>query len=228
MTMLHEAIKAGVLAALRGLYIGMPGRLESYDPKTGKGVVKPLIMEPDHNGTDQSIQPVAGVPVVMPGGDDAALYIPPTIGGTGWISFSHRSMENWLDRGGDASPGDPRIMDLTDAVFWPGLRPFSEGSLAEEEDALVLRNGDAKLKIRDGKLALGNKSIPTLPAGTPIAGSIAGPGYNGPVELIGLIGSLLELLGDPLLVTGSAVVNTAFSPKIWALKANLDQIKGDL
>lgn len=225
MTTLHEAIKAGVAAALRGLYIGMPGQLESYDAKTGRGVVKPLIQEPDPSGNMHPIKPIAGVPVVMPGGDDAALYIPPTIGGTGWISFSHRSMENWLDRGGDATPGDPRVMDLTDAVFWPGLRPFSDGSLAEEADALVLRNGKAKLKIRGGKIALGNASLPVLPAVPPITGRL---------ELINLIAYLVDRLADPTLVIpnvsapGTDIVNPLFTAAMQALKANLSQIQGDL
>lgn len=215
---LHDAIKAGVLAALRTLYIGMPGRLESYDPKTGKGVVKPLILEPNPKGIEQSLNPIAAVPVIMPGGDNAALYIPPTIGGTGWISFSHRSMENWLDRGGDASPGDPRMMDMTDAVFWPGLRPFSDGSLAEEADAVVLRNGDAKLKIRDGKIALGRARATMLPTIPPITGDL---------ELINLLDYLLTQLANPSLVTGSAI-NPAFTASIQGLQTNLVQLKGSL
>lgn len=224
MSRIHEAIKAGILRALRGLYIGMPGRLESYDSKTGKGVVKPLIQEPDHTGTNRSIPPIAGVPVIMPGGDDAALYIPPTIGGTGWISFSHRSMENWLDRGGDATPGDPRMMDMTDAVFWPGLRPFSDGSLAEEEDALVLRNGAAKLKIRDGKIALGNPDLTMLPSIPPLSGQ---------VELLNLLDQMLAMFTDltpgAVIAPGTAgVLSTTFIASIQGIKANIAQLRGDL
>ncbi len=159
---LYDAIQACVVQALRGLYIGMPGRLEAYDHASGRGTVKPLIQEPDADGNLQSLKPIASVPVIMPGGGQAALYLPPKIGDTGWIAFSHRSMELWLDRGGDAPPGDPRIMDMTDAVFWPGLQPFSAGSLGEEEGAAVLRNGEAKLKMKDGKVALGNNQAELL------------------------------------------------------------------
>ncbi len=162
MATLYEAIKMGIREALRGLYIGMPGRLEKYDSSTGRGQVKPLIQEPNHQGAMQALKPISGVPVVMPGGSTASLYLPPAVGDTGWLSFSHRSMENWLARGGDATPGDKRIMDMSDAVFWPGLRPFNAGSFAEEEDAAVLKNGQAKLKLRGGKVALGNAQAELL------------------------------------------------------------------
>lgn len=162
MSTLHDAIRAEVRAALRGLNVGLPGRLEKYDAATGRGQVKPLILEPDTAGVLKPLPVIPGVPVVFPGGNAAALYLPPEIGDTGWLSFSHRSMEIWLERGGDCDPGDPRVMDLTDAVFWPGLRPFTTGSLAEEADAAVLRNGSAKLKLRGGKVALGNNQAELL------------------------------------------------------------------
>ena len=212
MTTLYDAIKAGVKEALRGLYIGMPGRLEAYDSATGRGQVKPLIMEPNQKGVLQALKPISGVPVVMPGGGSASLYLPPAVGDTGWISFSHRSMENWLDRGGDATPGDPRIMDMSDAVFWPGLRPFSAGSFAEESDALVLKNGEAKLKMRGGKLALGNAKT-TL----------------GSVELIETLGQLVSLLqlgsngGGPVVFTP---VGT--NPTLPQILLKLQAIQGSL
>ena len=217
--MLHEAIRAGVEHALRGLYIGMPGVLEAYDHATGKATVKPQIQEPGPDGIPKPIPPIVAVPVVMPGGADAALYLPPKVGDTGWISFSHRSMEQWLARGGDVPAGDPRVMDLTDAVFWPGLRPFSEGTLGDEEGALVLRGGSARLKIKDDKIALGNPDLPLLPMVPPATGKL---------ELVNLLLYLLDRLADPSLVTGSAVINPAFTVAMQGLKANIQQLAGSL
>lgn len=219
MTNLHDAIVAAVAAALRGLYVGMPGRLEAYEPATGKGKIKPLIQEPDHTGTMRSLKPISGVPVVMPGGSQAALYLPLQVGDTGWLSFSHRSMELWLARGGDAPPGDPRVMDMTDAVFWPGLRPFSAGSLAEEPDAAVLRNGAAKLKLRGGKVALGNATSIPLPSVPPIVGKL---------ELMNLLDYLLTQLANPSLVVGTATINPAFTVAMQGLQANVQALKGSL
>lgn len=163
MTMFHDAIKAGFAQALRGLAVGMPGRIESYDSKKGKATIKPLIQEPDTAGALKPLKPITGVPVYMPGGDSASLYLPVKKGDTGWLSFSHRSIEVWLTRGGDSPPGDPRIMDLSDAVFFPGLRPFSAGSFAEQADALVLKNsGGIKMKMRGGKVAIGNSQAELL------------------------------------------------------------------
>jgi hypothetical protein len=212
--LLHEAIRAAIVNALRGLYIGMPGQVESYDAASGKAAIKPLIQEPDASGTLQSLKPISGVPVVMPGGAAAALYLPVAVGDTGWISFSHRSIEVWLTRGGDAPPGDPRVMDMTDAVFWPGLRPFSAGSLAEEADAAVLRNGAAKLKLRAGKVALGND-----------AGEL--------LDLMDQFLSLFDVAGNP---TGAAICAAPGSPLVFAdplinpvtIRQKLNLVKGVL
>jgi hypothetical protein len=160
--MLHEAIKSAVLAAVRGLHIGMPGKIEAYDHESGRARVKPLIQEPNQQGQPQAIKPISGVPVIMPGGETACLYMPPKVGDTGWISFSHRSLELWLSRGGDQPPGDPRVMDLSDAVFFPGLRSFAQGSLGEDEGALVLKNGRAKVKIKNDKIAIGTQQAELL------------------------------------------------------------------
>jgi hypothetical protein len=208
MSWMYDAIKAGVQEALRGLYIGMPGRLEAYDHKTGKGQVKPLIQEPDQKGVLRSLKPISGVPVVMPGGSSASLYLPPAVGDTGWISFSHRSIENWLDKGGDASPGDPRIMDMSDAVFWPGLRPFSEGSLGEEEGAAIFKNGLAKIKIKDGKIAIGSETA----------------------ELLDLLSQQLDLLLTGIVPTmlGPQQLSTVTSGQMLQIKTLLTSIKGSI
>ncbi len=216
--MFDDMVKAGIKKYIRGLWVGMPGSLESYDHATRKGTVKPLIQEPNQAGTLLPLKPIVNVPVHMPGGQRAGLHLPPAVGDTGWISFSHRSMEIWLDRGGDAPPGDPRIMDMTDAVFWPGLYPFSEAN-GHEEGAVVLRNQDAALQIKDGKVALGNDKLPILPCVPPMAGQL---------ELLNILDYLLTQLANPSLVTGSAVINPAFTLSVQGLQANLQSLKGSL
>ena len=208
MSWMYDAIKAGVQEALRGLYIGMPGRLEAYDHATGKGQVKPLIQEPDQKGILRSLKPISGVPVVMPGGSASSLYLPPAVGDTGWISFSHRSIENWLEKGGDADPGDPRIMDMSDAVFWPGLQPFSEGSLGEEEGAAIFKNGSAKIKIKGGKIAIGSDTA----------------------ELLDLLSQQLDLLLTGIVPTmlGPQQLSTVTSGQMLQIKTLLTSIKGSI
>jgi hypothetical protein len=225
--MLHEAIRMGIEQALRGLYIGMPGSLEAYDEATGKATVKPLIMEPGPDGVPKSLPPIPAVPVVMPGGANAALDLPPKVGDTGWISFSHRSMEQWLARGGDVPAGDPRVMDLSDAVFWPGLQPFSEGTLGDGDGALMLRGGAMRLKIKDDKIAIGNPDLPILP---PLPTAIP---ITGQLELVNLLLYLLDRLTDPaapLVIPSGAldIVNPVFTASMANLKANLQRLAGSL
>lgn len=220
MSVLHEAIKRGVEAALRGLCVGMPGELVAYDFQTRKGEVKPLIQEKDAQGVFRALKPIRGVPVHQAGGKASGSYFPPEPGDTGWISFSHRSLDLWLERGGDQPTEDDRVMDMSDAVFFPGLRPFSElAGPTERSTAAVVRNGSARLVLEGGKLAVGNTDAIALP--TP-------PGYTGPIELMAFLDFLVESLTDVSLVTGSATINPAFTAKMLALLANLQQLKGSL
>lgn len=53
------------------------------------------------------------------------LALPVAVGDTGLLIFSDRSLDVWLATGGIVDPGDDRRHALSDAVFVPGLRPFS-------------------------------------------------------------------------------------------------------
>lgn len=223
-TPLHAAIVGVFRDMLQDVYTALPGAIESYDAVKGRAKVKPQIQEvQDSTGKYKPLPVVPGVPVIFPGGAAASLTMPLAKGDTGLLIFTKHALEVWLSRGGDVAPGDPRLFDLTDAVFLPGLRPFSQGSPAEGATALTLKNGDAKVKLDGGKIAIGN------PTAIPITVTpVVGQPFTGPVELLALFGVLLDLLSDPLLVTGSAAINAGFITNIGLLKSNLAALKGNL
>ncbi len=151
-TPLHTAIVKAIRDQVQDMYTAMPGVIEAFDWRTAKARVKPQIQEVmDSSGKYKPLPVVAGVPVVFPGGAGASLTMPLAAGDTGLIIFTKHALEVWLSRGGDVAPGDPRQFDLTDAVFVPGLRPFSVTSPAESPNALTLKNGLAKIKMEDRK-----------------------------------------------------------------------------
>lgn len=71
-----------------------------------------------------TLEPPAGsaFPSVPSG---ASLVLPVAKGDTGLLIFCDSSLDVWLARGGLVDPLDDRHHSLSDAVFIPGLRPFS-------------------------------------------------------------------------------------------------------
>jgi len=59
----------------------------------------------------------------VPSGAD--LVTPVAVGDTGLLVFCDGSLDVWLSKGGLVDPLDDRHHALSDAVFIPGLRPFS-------------------------------------------------------------------------------------------------------
>lgn len=212
-TPLHAAIVGVVRDQLQDVYTALPGAIESFDHATGRAKVKPQIQEvQDSSGKYRPLPVVPGVPVVFPGGAAASLTMPLAAGDTGLLVFTKHALEVWLSRGGDVAPGDPRLFDLTDAVFLPGLRPFSTASPAESATALTLKNGDAKVKLEGGKIAIGNKLTPL-----------------GAVELLDLVSQLLTVVLTGTNSGGPLVFTPAAGPgSIPDLALKLAALKGDL
>ena len=221
-TPLYVAIANVFRDMLQDVYTALPGAIEASAAAKGLARVKPQIQEvQDSTGKYKPLPVIPGVPVHFFGGSAASLTMPLAKGDTGLLIFTKHALEVWLSRGGDVAPGDPRLFDLTDAVFLPGLNPFSKGTPAEGA-ALTLKNGAAKVKLEGGKVAIGNPSLPIIPV------PLAAPPLTGKVELLNLFDALLAQLATVFVAGTPAVISPGFTAAIQEIKTNLAQIKGDL
>ncbi len=159
---LNDAIGAALAAAISQIHTCLPGKVESFDFRTRKASIKPLIKRPYLDGNPQALPVIPGVPVLFPWGGTGSLTFPMQRGDTGAIFFTERAMEVWLSRGGDAAPGDPRMFDITDAIFIPGLAPFNVSGPAEDGESLLLKFGAVKFRMNGGKLAIGKTGAELL------------------------------------------------------------------
>lgn len=117
-------------ARLEDVRVCLPARVERYDSTKGAVDAQPLVQQrrQDEAGEDvvESLPVVPGVPVVFPGGGGFVVQFPISVGDTGLLVFSSSSLDRWKDRGGIVDPGSHWRFALGDAVFLPGLRPFSD------------------------------------------------------------------------------------------------------
>src|SRR5690606_6809710 len=101
---------------------------------------------------------ISNVQVAFPMLGKAHLRLPIEPKMTGNLIFSERSIDGWQISGGKIDPLDPRKHSLSDAVFYPGLRPDNdrmESSAAQ--DSLELKLKDSYVEIlANGKFKITN------------------------------------------------------------------------
>lgn len=160
---LSEVINTLVDKKLYDIHTCLPGHVEKYDYSTGKADIKPLIKKKFKDGDILSLPVIPNVPVQYPSTSEAILHLPLNKGDTGIIVFSERSLEIWLSTGGDVESGDPRKFDLTDAIFIPGIHPFSVNSIADNNNDVQLIYRGTGLRIKkNGNIEIGESSFKKL------------------------------------------------------------------
>lgn len=163
MSTLTKAIQTVVENMLLDLHTCIPGRIEKYDYIKQLAEVKPLIRQDYNDDTTESMPVIANVPVMFPRTKKSIIHFPLVKGDYVLILFSERAMEKWLSLGGEAESGDKRKYDLSDAIAIPGLLPFSEPSLAENNEDLLVKHNDSIVRIKkNGDIDIGESSFKNL------------------------------------------------------------------
>lgn len=149
---LSEVLKASFETMLSQVHTCLPGKIETYDYEYQKASVKPLIKKKYLDGKVESLPVIVNVPVLFPRTANFSFTYPLEKDDLVLILFSERSLELYLEQGGEQEPGDRRKFDLSDAIVIPGLYPFSEKSKSKNNDDVFIKYNEAELKIsKDGK-----------------------------------------------------------------------------
>lgn len=212
MTTLNEAVEAAIDNKLAGVHTCLPGMVESYNIAKAMVSVKPLIKRVYRDGQQVALPVIVNVPLIFPRSAGGSLTFPIAKGDGVLLLFSERAMEVFLSKGGDQIPGDRRRFDLSDAIAIPGLLPFTVVSPAEP-DAVVLRGGNMKVKIKSDKIAIGNDA-------------------SEGAELLDLFNQLLEKLISATTVDPFSGTPQPFIPSVisdlTSIQAQLTTIRGTL
>lgn len=143
-----DAIRQAILYQLNNVHTAMPGAVISYDFATQKASVQPLLNKFWSDGTSSPLPVLENVPIIFPRAGGASLTFPVVEGDSCLLLFSERSIDEWVNTGGQVSTKDSRKFDLSDAVAIMGLSPFSSPSLAENNTDLLLTYAGSKIRIR--------------------------------------------------------------------------------
>lgn len=155
-----EVITEAIRAALLDLHVALPARVDKYYEVEQRADIKPLLRKRyKSDGLEVAMPVIPGVPVQHPSanGGKAFIHLPIKKGDLGTAIFCDRSIDRYLSGDGRiVTPDDPRHHDLSDAVFIPGVLPFSEALQGVSADNLIIKNDVMKIELDPaGKVGIG-------------------------------------------------------------------------
>ncbi|MDZ7320761.1 Gp138 family membrane-puncturing spike protein [Kosakonia sacchari] len=138
------------------MMIGMPGKVISYDPDIQRAVVECGIQRHEGGGQFETLPEISHVPVQFAGSANWSVFHELPEGTEGYIHFSQRSVDYWLNQGGPVKPFDARMFDANDAFFAPGYRSraTSISGLPTEGIGMSNASGTVRLHLSDGGINL--------------------------------------------------------------------------
>lgn len=152
--LLETVVNKAIDLRLSDVRVALPGRIVSYDAASQLADVKPQIHRRFPDGHTEELPILVDVPILWPRSGGASITLPVLAGDPVLLLFSDRSIEDWLSKGEEGPPEDPRKHHLTDALGIMGVMPVSETGDGNGTDLLV-KYGDSTITIRaDGNVEL--------------------------------------------------------------------------
>lgn len=154
---------------LTGMMVGMPGKVMAYDAESQRAQIQCGIQKHTGDGEFITLPVIDDVPVKFAGSARWSFFHELPAGTEGFIHFSQRAIDNWLDRGGPAPPSDSRLFNMTDAFFSPGYRSAVTAIEGLPESGIGLTNADGTvlMHLTDAgiKLVVGGQVLELSEAG---------------------------------------------------------------
>ena len=169
---LYEVILNAVQDAVKNTHVCLPAKIDTYDSGTQSADVLLMINEidPDSGEQDNTEQfLLTGVPVQFYASkSDSFVSLPLGTDTFGCVVFADKSLDDYLQSDGNQPVDenlDPRNHDLSDAVFVPGMRPYSQYINGYSSDNMVIKNSSMKIELDpDGKISItgGSRELLTI------------------------------------------------------------------
>lgn len=143
----NDVIRNIIVNYMSNINTCLPATIETYDPATKKASVKPLLKR-TLNGQEIDTPVIENVPIIFPCTATAVVSLPINTGDGCLLVFSQRSIDDWLSKGGNIAPTDPRLFDLSDAIAIPGLFNFKDSGRTITGENVEIYNDNGKIEIQ--------------------------------------------------------------------------------
>lgn len=150
--------------ALGETHVGMPAVVTGFTPPTATTAAY-CSCQPIHRDIEGPLPEIRRAPVIYHGGSGFGSYWPLSVGDYVWLSFSERSLDEWLQTGGvGILPESSRRSDLSDAVVHTGLSPITcltPMGYNHPTDCMI--GGISRVRFSSaGKVVIGNETVDLL------------------------------------------------------------------
>lgn len=151
---LSKVIEDAIEARLSTVYTMIPGEVITVDVPAGKCSVRPLLKKKlgDQTVVDQPI--ISNVAIANYRAGEAFISLPVKVGDYVELRFSQRSLDIWLDIGGNIDPQDGRKFNISDCIAYPGMYPFNDPPSGATANDIVIKNEAATLIVKPDALEL--------------------------------------------------------------------------
>lgn len=225
---LAEVIQKFIDSHLDNMHVAMPAKIIRYDQKRQRADVQPTLRKEFADKTIIDRAPIKNVPIVFPSVYNSGLFFPINPEDPVVLVFSERSLDAWKSSiGGQVTPEDRRQHDISDAIAFPGLFPFSTARHDSAKNVLGIGDQDlvithnigkagkeAQIKIKpNGTLEIncGTKSRMifkqdgTVKLQAPTHLTVEAPGgttWNGDIDLTGTVTASVSFVSPSMVVNG--------------------------
>ena len=138
---------------VKGLYICIPGIIDSYDDTTKRATVHPAINLKKTDGTTVQQSSIANVPVVWPGGGGFSLLSPLPSGSPVVIFFSQRGITDFKEVFEETDP-DGNMFAKEDCFIIPGFGALTITPATSDGIVLQSEDGVDYISIEDGQITI--------------------------------------------------------------------------
>lgn len=142
-SILTGLLKSFMHEGMKDVGTSIPGHILTFDPFHQTAQLQIGIVRTDSDDKTYTPPPLIECPVVFSGGGGFAVEHELNPGDPGWIIFSQRCIDGWMQTGGVAQNPVLRFHDVADAMFIPGVRPNPKAMSGFVNDGIRLRNADA-------------------------------------------------------------------------------------
>lgn len=222
---LAEVLRATVNGALESVHTAIPGRVTRYDASKQQADIEPLIQAAyeDEEGNRQvsKLPVVTNCPVHFPGGGGFTLIYPLSEGDTGLLVFSEASIDKWASGDGNVDPDIDHRHHLSDGIFIPGVRAFSNPRSDGPTNQMVVgQDGGNQMKIattgivlKAPVISLGEDDVEPIIKGTSFGLTVITPFITalGPLLSASSIPGVIDAALAGAIQTFAGAVNTALA-----------------
>lgn len=160
---LAQIINDAIEARLGRMNTCLPARVVRVDVTKAQCDVEPVLRSIDASGNPVTLPVISNVPIAVYRAGNAFISLPVKVGHFVELRFSQRSLDTWLTKGGIVDPNDRRKFNLSDAIAYPGVYPFSNPPTGATADDVVIKNEGSKITIKpDGEIAIEGSAIRAL------------------------------------------------------------------